>query len=90
MALSYVKLTKYDVKEKCVLYDAKTNVFDEKVIAAGLYWNNLDFYCVWAKDKTLNQIEKTDRHEYCHYLVDNDYEHFCMGNNFKDIRKSDK
>jgi len=38
-----------------------------------------DFYCVWAKDKSFEKQEKTDRHEYCHYLINNDYNHFCEG-----------
>lgn len=47
--------------------------------ATGLYWHGTDYYCVWANERTLEQQEQTDRHEYCHYLIDNDYDHFCEG-----------
>jgi len=43
----------------------------------GLYWPDDDYYCVWARNQTIEQQESTDRHEYCHFLVDNEYEHFC-------------
>lgn len=66
---------------KCILYNQieETYKINEVKISNGIYWVNTDFYCVWAKDRPLENIEKTDRHEYCHYLVDNDYNHFCEG-----------
>lgn len=64
-------------KERCQLYDGINDY--NRVIATGLYWTGTDYYCVWANDRKLEDIEKTDRHEYCHYLVDNDYNHFCKG-----------
>lgn len=66
-------------KSKCEMYNAY-NIVQEKSIANGLYWYGKDFYCVWADSRTLEEQEATDRHEYCHYLVDNDYEHFCKFN----------
>ena len=33
---------------------------------------------VIADERILSEQESTDRHEYCHYLVDNDYDHFCI------------
>lgn len=87
-------IAKYNVnvKEQCTLYNAYDNIYKEN-IANGLYWNDADFYCVWAKNKSLSTIEKTDRHEYAHYLVDNDYEHFCMNdhviNRFDIIKNRD-
>lgn len=65
------------VENRCELYNARTELYEKKPLINGIYWKNTDFYCVWAKDRPLDSIEKTDRHEYCHYLIDNDYEHFC-------------
>jgi len=66
-------------KDKCVMYDAYKDIYKEKNVANGLYWINKSFYCVWVEDRELDKIEKTDRHEYCHWLVNEDYEHFCKG-----------
>ncbi len=68
-----------NIKERCVLYDTYKDSNTNRPIANGLYWVSRDYYCVWAKDREIGDIEKTDRHEYCHYLVDNDYNHFCIG-----------
>ena len=66
-----------DYDNICSLYNAKTDDFDDKARATGLYWFNEEYYCVWVENRELSDIEKTDRHEYCHYLVDDDYNHFC-------------
>lgn len=45
----------------------------------GLYWARDDYYCVWAKDRDPLLVEKTECHEYCHYLIDNGQRmHFCV------------
>lgn len=69
--------------ETCEIYNGyeKRNILEPR--ADGLYWNGKDYYCVWAKDRTLEQQELADRHEYAHYLIDNDYNHFCEGVNKK-------
>lgn len=43
----------------------------------GLYYPNQDFYCVWAHNRTKDEQQRTEWHEYCHYLIDKEYEHFC-------------
>ena len=64
--------------DQCSLYDGLDYIdAEDRVIADGLYWVGTDYYCVWAEDRPLEEQEETDRHEYCHYLVDNEYEHFC-------------
>ena len=100
MALDYYKLNKknhdyyittqkviakynVDLKEQCILYDAYDNI-SKKNIADGLYWSENDFYCVWTKNKEISEIEKTEKHEYCHSLVYNEYEHFCINPQVKD------
>ena len=65
----------YDMR-KCKIWDGIK--FQEKPLANGFFRPYSDFYCVWTENRTLSDIEKTDRHEHCHYLVENDYEHFCM------------
>jgi hypothetical protein len=69
--------------ERCKMYDGAKEQDRLTPAAYGLYWNGKDYYCVWAKDRTLEQQELLDRHEYSHYLVDNDYNHFCTGVNQK-------
>jgi hypothetical protein len=63
--------------EKCELYNAYKKYYYTKDRANGVYWIGTDFYTVWASERPLEDQEKTDRHEYCHWLVDNDVEHFC-------------
>ena len=62
----------YDVSEQ----DIKT-MGDQIPILEGYYSPKDKFYCVWIEGETLDDIQKTDTHELCHALVDNDYEHFC-------------
>ena len=50
----------------------------------GLYWVGEDFYCIWAKENTLERQEQIKMHEHCHFLVDNDYKHFCMDYTMED------
>ena len=64
--------------ERCVMYDKEGNFkYYENSNVNGLYFPTRDYYVVWIKDRTINETEATDKHEYCHYLVDNDYKHFC-------------
>ncbi|NCC71202.1 hypothetical protein EOM09_06480 [bacterium] len=68
----------YNEKEYCRIYNGIN--YKDRVLADGLYWENTDYYCVWAKNRTLDEQEEIERHEHCHYLVDNNYEHFCLSN----------
>ena len=44
----------------------------------GLYFPKADIYCVDMNGRTEAQIDKTEKHEYCHWLIDQDTEnHFC-------------
>jgi len=43
----------------------------------GIYYPKEDYYCVWTKNRSISDIEETDRHEYCHALVEKDNKHFC-------------
>lgn len=42
----------------------------------GIYSSD-KYYCVWTGSKNYNDIQKTEIHEQCHSLIDNDYHHFC-------------
>ena len=46
--------------------------------STGVYFEN-DYYCVWVKDRTEEEINRTESHEFCHHLVYNKREHFCDG-----------
>ena len=62
------------------LYDTIRNeTVKETTKLNGVYDYSSEIYCVWEKGRTLDNIERTERHEYCHWLVHNDYEHFCKG-----------
>lgn len=43
------------------------------------YYHSDGFYCVWTKGMTSKEIMNNNAHERAHALVDNDYEHFCVG-----------
>jgi hypothetical protein len=44
---------------------------------AGYYIPNSEYYCVWLKGHTVDEINHTDYHEMCHHLIWQDPEHFC-------------
>ena len=46
-------------------------------LANGLYWPSQDYYCVWTKDRKIDDINMTDQHEQCHDFVYKNYTHFC-------------
>jgi hypothetical protein len=52
-------------------------VISPTTVIDGIYNPNIDYYCVWIKDKSPEFINNTDKHELCHYLVKEDYDHFC-------------
>lgn len=59
--------------ESCMLYNL--NVTQG---LGGIYYPSKDFYCVWKTGRTEDEINQTDYHEYCHYLIDIDKKnHFC-------------
>ena len=44
----------------------------------GLYFPSSQYYCVWADDREIPDITKTEVHEMCHHLINNDNNgHFC-------------
>jgi len=43
----------------------------------GIYSYNNDIYCVNPKFRSPGSINRTEAHEHCHYLIDQDHEHFC-------------
>jgi hypothetical protein len=73
-----MKLDNITIKAQCDIRDYQRLKINETPRVNGVYWIGRDFYCVMADERTLSEQESTDRHEYCHYLVDNDYNHFCI------------
>ena len=48
----------------------------------GVYFPDEDYYCVNVWERTIGEIQKTEYHEHCHYLIDNDKDnHFCENGN---------
>lgn len=50
---------------------------ETKKVLNGIYYWVDEYYCVWAENRTMTDIEETEAHEYCHYLIDVNREHFC-------------
>lgn len=72
-------VTRYD--DRCVLY---SEMYDKEMRRLsfdsnfnGLYTPNVDYYCVWVKERNVTEVQQTDYHEMCHSLVYNNWEHFC-------------
>ena len=42
-------------------------------------WHLDGYYCVWTEGRNAVDINETDKHENCHALIHEDYEHFCGG-----------
>lgn len=62
------------VKERYSMYDP----INYKLVTNGVYFRGKDYYCVWAGERDPLKVERTEAHEYCHYLIDNgEWEHFC-------------
>jgi hypothetical protein len=61
-------------------YELRDVLFDNSKVKTqllGSYYNNA-YYCVWTKGRTDLDIENTEKHEYCHYLIaQTNSTHFC-------------
>lgn len=60
------------------------NLTKENFDAAAGYYISNKYYCVWTAGLLNSEIEDTEFHEQCHWLVDkkrqnNQYQHFCGG-----------
>lgn len=62
------------VIERFEMYDKK---IENKTKTNGVYFKGKDYYCVWTKDRSVNDINRTDLHESCHDFIYKDYSHFC-------------
>jgi hypothetical protein len=67
------KTIQKELGERC----EQCRMYNTSIGTVGLYFPKQKFYCVWAHNRTQDEIQRTEWHEYCHYLVDTDYEHFC-------------
>lgn len=68
MANYMVNIERLEMKDPGVLPQLKYN---------GFYFPNDKYYCVWAQNRTPERVTATEAHEYCHYLVDVQWGHFC-------------
>jgi hypothetical protein len=64
-----------DNLEKYNLLDKIGSLNKHEVL--GLYSPVDKVYCVWPEARSPKAVSETEAHEYCHYLVDINYEHFC-------------
>jgi len=48
----------------------------EDVNITGVYFPG-ESYCVYLDGRNREAIQTTEYHEACHFLIDQDYEHFC-------------
>ena len=64
---------------KHLFSDEMSNVTFGDVLRTGFYRHssNVGFYCVLTFGRTPEEVTNTDVHEKCHYLVREDYFHFC-------------
>jgi hypothetical protein len=78
-AVSYHYINTNYCIDRSSMYNANTNIYIKRnTVTNGLYWPTSDFYCVWVRDRDISEIQRTEYHEHCHYLVDEDFEHFCL------------
>ena len=66
----------------CMLYNP-----DVKWGLQGIY-HTPEYYCVWIKDRSLEEINKTECHEVAHHLAYTQYGHFCLSENVKQKRNN--
>jgi hypothetical protein len=60
--------------EGMALYNKTVNRPNTRV--NGVYFEP-DYFCVWTKDRTPEEINYTYCHESCHDMVYREWEHFC-------------
>jgi len=72
MMLGFAIYSSYDGCDSCKLYNTEA-----KFGLNGAYYFEDEYYCVWTKGKTFQEINDTEHHEVCHALIDGDEYHFC-------------
>jgi len=82
MEMNNAILAQEETVHDLVFWAEKNKLYNEsnydKLKVTGLYYGgDKQYYCVWIKNRDPLNIEKTECHEYCHYLVDEDWWHFC-------------
>lgn len=66
----------YNICDRYVMYNKSS--IDEGKRVNGVYYFKDDFYCVWIKERTEMNINRTVLHEECHSLINKDTNnHFC-------------
>lgn len=76
-----LKNATYD--DRCIMWDVGNNIKTKSSAVNGIYFSRPEakFYVVWIENRTFEEIELTDRHEHCHYLIEDGglRNHFCEG-----------
>jgi len=85
-ALSLISLvilpvyTNYKINYRIEKIQERTNMMffdEEKIELYDGFYSDENYYCVWTKEKTPEEIANIDEHEKCHVLADKQHEHFC-------------
>ena len=67
-----------DIAEGSERYAMYNKTINTKVRLNGVYFGgDKEYYCIWMKGKSPIDINYTEEHELCHWLIDKDYKHFC-------------
>jgi len=71
------KISYGECKDKCDMYQlCNIDMLNESLGINGINYAG-EFYCVWTKGRTTEEIASTETHELCHELIKRDYTHFC-------------
>jgi hypothetical protein len=69
--IGYMTRDSITKRNDCVKYE------DFGVDYSGFYSKADKFFCIWTENLSQAYIIDTEKHEYCHYLVQEDKNHFC-------------
>ncbi|KKM16360.1 hypothetical protein LCGC14_1686560 [marine sediment metagenome] len=66
--------------KSCKMYEYHLNFTKGELSKDGVkgYYDYGNYFCIWIKERSLSSIERTERHEWSHDFVFNDYNHFCI------------
>jgi hypothetical protein len=72
-AVPLTRITEIDERFKMLGYEPiKPAVYQ----LDGIYYAD-EYYCVWTKGESTNEIKNTECHEVCHDLIYDNWQHFC-------------
>lgn len=88
-AYGQYEITKYSIDNSILLDSIMQDVTSyklyqpenkDKLYSNGVYFST-GYFCVKTEGRNYEEIENTEKHEWCHAFVDMDFQHFCNGSN---------